>query len=174
MRRDSQKPRRVFRPRRKLPVGMVLRQLLLILILLAGGISVVVLLQRLPEQVDLMVLVSQAIADLISGIQLLLSAMVSLGVVILIAALVILGIVQRVDVGHRRRGGDDPTIIEPQSQSIGRLLGRMVRAVRAASNPTAGPRWLDSQANAVCIELEVSRLPRPAQPQPIVECRIWI
>ena len=70
---------------------MVLRQLLLILILLAGGISVVVLLQRLPAQVDLMVLVSQAIADLISGIQLLLNAMVGLGVVMLIAALVILG-----------------------------------------------------------------------------------
>ena len=91
MRRESQKPRRVFRPRRKLPVGMVLRQVLLILILLAGGISVVVLLQRLPEQVDLMVLVSEAIDDLISGIQSLLSAMVGLGVVMLIAALVILG-----------------------------------------------------------------------------------
>ena len=81
----------MFRPRRKLPVAMVLRQLLLILVLLSGGVGVVVLLQRLPEQVDLMVLVSQAIADLISGIQLLLSAMVGLGVVMLIAALVILG-----------------------------------------------------------------------------------
>ena len=70
---------------------MVLRQLLLILILLAGGISVVVLLQRLPEQVDLMVLVSEAIDDLISGIQFLLRAMVGLGKVVLIAALVILG-----------------------------------------------------------------------------------
>ena len=81
----------MFRPRRKLPVAMVLRQLLLILVLLSGGVFVVVLLQRLPAQVDLMVLVSQAIADLISGIQLLLSAMVGLGVVMLIAALVILG-----------------------------------------------------------------------------------
>ena len=91
MRRESQKPRRVFRPRRKLPVGMVLRQLLLILVLLAGGVGVVVLLQRLPDQVDLVVLVSKAINELISGIQLLLSAMVGLGVVMLIAALVILG-----------------------------------------------------------------------------------
>ena len=91
VRRESRKQRRVFRPRRKLPVGMVLRQLLLILVLLAGGVGVVVLLQRLPDQVDLMVLVSQAIADLISSIQLLLSAMVGLGVVMLIAALVILG-----------------------------------------------------------------------------------
>ena len=70
---------------------MVLRQLLVILTLLAGGISVVVLLQRLPEQVDLMVLVSEAIDDLISGIQFLLGAMVGLGKVVLIAALVILG-----------------------------------------------------------------------------------
>jgi len=70
---------------------MVLRQLLLIVALLAGGVGVVVLLQSLPDQVDLMVLVSQAIDDLISGIQSLLKAMVGLGVVILIAALVILG-----------------------------------------------------------------------------------
>ena len=70
---------------------MVLRQLLLIGVLLAGGVGVVVLLQSLPDQVDLMVLVSQAIDDLISGIQSLLKAMVGLGVVILIAALVILG-----------------------------------------------------------------------------------
>ena len=70
---------------------MVLRQMLLIVVLLTGGVGVVVLLQSLPDQVDLMVLVSQAIADLISGIQLLLSAMVGLGVVMLIAALVILG-----------------------------------------------------------------------------------
>ena len=70
---------------------MVLRQLLMIFVLLSGGIGVVVLLQRLPEQVDLVILVSEAIADLISGIQFLLSAMVGLGKVMLIAALVILG-----------------------------------------------------------------------------------
>ena len=91
MRRESRKQRRVFRPRRKLPVAMVLRQLLLILVLLTGGVGVVVLLQRLPEQVDLVVLVSDAIAHLISGIQYLLLAMVGLGKVMLIAALVILG-----------------------------------------------------------------------------------
>ena len=91
VRRESRKQRRVFRPRRKLPVAMVLRQLLLILVLLTGGVGVVVLLQRLPEQVDLVVLVSDAIAHLISGIQYLLLAMVGLGKVMLIAALVILG-----------------------------------------------------------------------------------
>jgi len=81
----------VFRPKRQVPLGMVLRQVVLSLLLLAGGVGVVVLLQRLPEQVDLVVLVSKAINELISGIQLLLSAMVGLGVVMLIAALVILG-----------------------------------------------------------------------------------
>ena len=91
LRRESQRERRVFRPRRRIPVGMVLRQLLLIVVLLAGGVGVVVLLQSLPDQVDLMVLVSQAIDDLISGIQFLLGAMVGLGKVMLIAALVILG-----------------------------------------------------------------------------------
>ena len=70
---------------------MVLRQLVMILLMLAGGVGVVVVLQSLPDQVDLMVLVSQAIADLISGIQLILNALVGLAVVMLIAALVILG-----------------------------------------------------------------------------------
>lgn len=70
---------------------MVLRQLVMILLMLAAGAGVVVVLQSLPDKVDLMVLVSQAIADLISGIQLFLNAMVGLGVVMLIALLVILG-----------------------------------------------------------------------------------
>ena len=91
VRRESRKLRRVFRPKRQVPVGIVLRQVVSSLLLLAGGVGVVVLLQRLPDQVDLVVLVSKAINELISGIQLLLSAMVGLGVVMLIAALVILG-----------------------------------------------------------------------------------
>ena len=81
----------MFRPRRRFPIGMVLRQLVMILLMLAAGVGSVVLLQSLPDKVDLMVVVSQAIADLISGIQLFLRAMVGLGVVILIALLVILG-----------------------------------------------------------------------------------
>ena len=82
--------RRVFRQKRRIPVGMVIRQLIVILLLLSGGIGIVVLLQRLPEQVDLMMLVSQAISDLISAIELLLNAMVGLGGVVLVAALVML------------------------------------------------------------------------------------
>ena len=82
--------RRVFRRKRRLPVGMVIRQLIVICLLLACGIGIVVLLQRWPEQVDLMLLVSEAISDLISGIQLLLSAMLGLGGVVLVAVLVML------------------------------------------------------------------------------------
>ena len=82
--------KRVFRRKRRLPVGVVIRQLIVILLLLTGGIGIVVLLQRWPERVDLMLLVSEAISDLISGIQLLLSAMLGLGGVVLIAALVML------------------------------------------------------------------------------------
>ena len=82
--------RPVFRRKRRIRVGLLLRQLLEILLLLAGGIGIVVLLKRLPDQVDLMLLVSQAISDLISSIQLLLEAVVGLGGVVLIAALVVL------------------------------------------------------------------------------------
>ena len=57
--------RRVFRRRRRIPTGLVVRQLLAVLLMLSGGIGVVVMLQRLPEQVDVVLLVSEAIADLI-------------------------------------------------------------------------------------------------------------
>ena len=89
-RRVTRDKRQVFRRKRRLPVGMVLRQLAMTIVLLCGGIAIVVLLQRLPEQVDLLVLVSQAVADLISGVQLLLSAMFGLGGIVLVAALVML------------------------------------------------------------------------------------
>ena len=82
--------RRVFQRKRRIPVGMVIRQLIMILLFLSGGIGIVVLLQRLPEQVDLIMMVSQAISDLISGTQLLLNAMVGLGGVVLAMASVML------------------------------------------------------------------------------------
>ena len=80
----------MFRRKRRIPVGVLLRQMLEILLLLAGGTGIVVLLQRLPDQVDLMLMVSQAISDLISSIQMLLEAVLGLGGVVLIAALVVL------------------------------------------------------------------------------------
>ena len=94
MSKSVRSPRRiqrpVFRRKRRIPVSMLLRQLLEILLLLTGGTGIVVLLQRLPDQVDLMLLVSQAISDLISSIQMLLEAVLGLGGVVLIAALVVL------------------------------------------------------------------------------------
>ena len=94
MTRLSRPPQRaqrdVFRRERRLPVGMVIRQLIVVLLLLSSGIGIVVLLQRLPGQVDLMVLVSQAISDLISGIQLLLNSMLGLGGIVLVSTLVML------------------------------------------------------------------------------------
>ena len=53
MTRLSRPPQRaqrdVFRRERRLPVGMVIRQLIVVLLLLSSGIGIVVLLQRLPE-----------------------------------------------------------------------------------------------------------------------------
>ena len=85
--------RRVFRRRRRIPTGLVVRQLLAVLLMLSGGIGVVVMLQRLPEQVDVVLLVSEAIADLIRGIQQLLEALLGLAAVVLIGALVVLAAV---------------------------------------------------------------------------------
>lgn len=82
--------RRVFRPRRKRNTGKVMRQFLVVLLMLAAGIGIAVALHQLPQQVDVVLLVSEAIADLIRGIQQLLEAMLGLAAVVLIAAFVVL------------------------------------------------------------------------------------
>lgn len=82
--------RRVFRPRRKRFNAKVIRQLLVVLLMLAAGIGIAVVLHQLPQQVDVVLLVSEAIADLIRGIQQLLEAMLGLAAVVLIAAFVVL------------------------------------------------------------------------------------
>ena len=56
----------------------------------AEGSAVVVLLQRLPQQVDIMLLLSKAIDDLIGGVQQLLEAMLGLAAIVLIAAIALL------------------------------------------------------------------------------------
>ena len=61
--------------------------------MLAGGCGIIIGLQRLPEQVDVVLLVSEAVADLIRGVQQLLEALLGLASVVLIAALVILATV---------------------------------------------------------------------------------
>ena len=79
--------RRVFRPRRRFPYGPVLRQLTMVMLMLAAAAGVAVLLHQLPQQVDIMMLLSTAIDDLIGGVQQLLEAMLGLGAIVLIAAI---------------------------------------------------------------------------------------
>jgi hypothetical protein len=69
---------------------IVFRQLIAGLLMLAAGLGIAVLLQQLPQQVDVMLLISEAIADLISGIQQLLEATLGFAAIVVIASLVIL------------------------------------------------------------------------------------
>ena len=89
-RKSQLSERRVFRQKRNFPYLIVFRQLLAALLMLAAGLSIAVLLQQLPQQVDFVLLVSEAIADLIRGIQQLLEATLGLAAIAVIASLVIL------------------------------------------------------------------------------------
>ena len=82
--------RRVFRPRRSFPYGTVLRQFTVVLLMLAAVAGLAVLLHQLPQQVDIMLLLSEAIADLIRGVQQLLEAMLGLAAIVLITAIALL------------------------------------------------------------------------------------
>ena len=94
MNRRARKPqrsqRRVFRPKRPFPYVVVFRQLVAGLLMLAAGLGIAVLLQQLPQQVDVLLLVSEAIDNLIGGIQQLLEAMLGLAAIVVIASLVLL------------------------------------------------------------------------------------
>ena len=81
--------RRVFRPRR-FPYGTVLRQLTVVVLMLAAVAGIAVLLHQLPQQVDIMLLLSKAIDDLIGGVQQLLEAMLGLAAIVLITAIAVL------------------------------------------------------------------------------------
>ena len=89
-RKSQLSERRVFRQKRAFPYLIVFRQLIAALLMLAAGLSIAVLLQQLPQQVDVVLLVSEAIADLIRGIQQLLEATLGLAAIAVIASLVIL------------------------------------------------------------------------------------
>ena len=84
-------PPRRRRPR--LPYGLIFRQLTVVILMLGGGVGITIGLQRLPDQVDVVLLVSEAVADLIRGVQQLLEAFLGLAAVVLIAILVVLAIV---------------------------------------------------------------------------------
>ena len=79
--------RRVFRPRRRFPYGAVLRQFTVVVLMLAAAAGIAVLLHQLPQQVDIMLLVSEAIDDLIGGVQQLLEALLRIAAILLIAAI---------------------------------------------------------------------------------------
>ena len=89
-RKSRRSQRRVFRQKRPFPYVIVFRQLVSGLLMLAAGLGIAVLLQQLPQQVDVVLLVSEAIADLIRGIQQLLEATLGLAAIAVIASLVIL------------------------------------------------------------------------------------
>ena len=92
-RSQYQDRRRVFRAKRRFPTGMVVRQLMVVLLMLVGAAGIGVMLWQLPERIDVVLLVSEAIADLIRGIQQLLEALLGLAAVVLIGALVVLAAV---------------------------------------------------------------------------------
>lgn len=92
-RSQYQDRRRVFRVKRRFPTGMVVRQLMVVLLMLVGAAGIGVMLWQLPERIDVVLLVSEAIADLIRGVQQLLEAMLGLAAVVLIGALVMLAVV---------------------------------------------------------------------------------
>ena len=81
--------KRVQRPRR-VSALLVLRQLLSMVLMLGGSGGLLLFLQRLLTEIDLVSLLSEAIADLIRGLQQLAEALVGFGLLTLIAALVVL------------------------------------------------------------------------------------
>ena len=85
--------RRSSQHRRRLLSRFLLRQLGTIFLMIAAAIGIVIGLQRLPEQIDVVLLVSEAVADLIRGVQQLLEALLGLGAVVLIALMVLIAAV---------------------------------------------------------------------------------
>ena len=88
--------RRVFSKRPRSRAVSVGRQMLEGLLLLALGSGLFAFLSWLPQKVDAMVVVSEAIADLIRGLGQLLEAMLGLAAVILIAMLILVGLLSLV------------------------------------------------------------------------------
>ena len=90
--RAGPKTRRVFSKRTRSRAVSVGRQMLEGLLLLALGSGLFAFLSWLPQKVDAMVVVSEAIADLIRGLGQLLEALLGLAAVILIAMLLLAGL----------------------------------------------------------------------------------
>ena len=95
------KTRRVFSKRSRARAVSVGRQMLEGVLLLALGSGLLAFLSWLPQKVDAMVVVSEAIADLIRGLGQLLEALLGLAAVILIAMLLLAGLLALVSGGFR-------------------------------------------------------------------------
>ena len=81
--------KRVQRPRR-VSALLVLRQCLSMVLMLGGSGGLLLFLQWLLTEIDLLSLLSEAIADLIRALQQLAEALVGFGSLVLIASLVVL------------------------------------------------------------------------------------
>ena len=95
------KNRRVFSKRPRSRAVSIGRQMLEGVLLLALGSGLLALLSWLPQKVDAMVVVSEAIADLIRGLGQLLEALLGLAAVILIALLLVAGLLALLSGGFR-------------------------------------------------------------------------
>ena len=95
------KTRRVFRKRSSSRAVSIGRQMLEGVLLLALGSGLLAFLSWLPQKVDAMVVVSEAIADLIRGLGQLLEALLGLAAVILIAMLLLAGLLALLAGGFR-------------------------------------------------------------------------
>ena len=99
--KSSVRERRVFRRRRPRPLPSVWRQGLEGVLMVLLGVGLLAFLAWLPQQVDGMVLVSEMISDLISGLVKLLTALLGLASVLLIAAVLLTGLVSLLGGGTR-------------------------------------------------------------------------
>ena len=95
------KTRRVFSKRPRSRAVSVGRQMLEGVLLLALGSGLLAFLSWLPQKVDAMVVVSEAIADLIRGLGQLLEALLGLAAVILIAVMLLAGLLALLSGGIR-------------------------------------------------------------------------
>lgn len=91
--RKGQSNRKVFSKGRTTRPTSIGRQLLEAVLLLSFGAGAFTFLSWLPQRLDAMVVVSEAIADLIRGLSQLLEAALGLAAVILIALLLVMAII---------------------------------------------------------------------------------
>jgi hypothetical protein len=89
----SSRQRKVFAKRRPRPQRFAWRQGLEGILLLSLGVGLLAFLNWLPQRIDALVVVSEAIADLISGVSQLLEAFLGIGAVLLLAGLLLVSLV---------------------------------------------------------------------------------